>query len=329
MTALGLTGACLSRYEAVLLLFVIGPAVLIVDWMRRGRWEAVTSTVLAGGPAAWGIFLWFMYQRIITGSFTTFRRGGAETSGGGGTPTYLHRRHRQHRRSPRPTCVDWVIPYFPLLLLLVPLLLVPAAAAQRRRAHPARWRAASLLFPTYYLLTINGTYAQPPVLRQRPGDGGAGHGLGGLPAPGAGLGRLLIDPALVALIVLSGFTATTALQDKVRTQTEGEFRVFQLAEGIYDDSETANGLDSWAVLVDDLDTLLGPGRLVLADARYSYQAALLTLQARPVHHQQRPRLRAHRGRARATRTPGSTTRSSRRRRLVAASWASSTTPCAS
>lgn len=274
ITAIGLLGACLCRYEAVLLLFVIAPAVLIADWLRRGRWEALTSTVLAAGPAAWGLLLWFMYQRIITGSFTTFRTGGAKTSGGGSTPDYLIAATASTRGAVIYV-LDWVVPYFPLLLLLVPLVLVPPV---RRTLAGVTLLAAlgSLILPTFYLLTINGTYANPRYFASVLVMGVIITIWAASRLPAKGLGRLFVDPAMAALIVLAGFTATTALQDSVRTQTEGEFRVFQIASGTYDTSVTANGLDQWQVLTDYLDNTLEPGQLVLADARYSYQATLQT-----------------------------------------------------
>ena len=272
--ALGLLGASLSRYEAVLLIVVIAPAVLAADWLRRGRWDAFTSMILAVGPALWGVFLWFMYMRIITGSFTTFRSGGAETSGGGGTPVYLLDAVNS-KSGALAYCINWIIPYFPFLLLLVPLVLVPPV----RRSIAGMTllvASAALIFPTYYLLTINGTYANPRYFASVLVMGVITTMWVASRMPARGLGRLLIDPALVSLVVIAGFTATTALQDKLRTETEGEFRVFQLAQGTYDSSETAGGLLIWGELTSYLDDTLEPGQLVLADARYSFQAALLT-----------------------------------------------------
>ncbi len=299
VAGLGVAGCALDRYEAVPLLFVVMGAVLLADLRKFGHNRAATSTLLVGIPGVAGVTLWFLYMKVIKGSFRAFLTDasgnaqdavpGAPTASGpvlhplarasdfalaaqstpaGGAPINVS----NTGLDPIQYTVHFILSYAPAIVLL-PLLLL-AFRPLRRLWGVVALAAFAVFLPgvTTYLLMHIGSAGDPRYFVSSIAV--ATVVVVALAArTNISVLRFLVHPLLVVALLLGWETGVHAQVDRNATRQEQEWRVFDVAYGRVDTRDTRS-IEAWASFAKRFDKILQPGDLAYDDVRYSFEAEL-------------------------------------------------------
>lgn len=293
LTGVGLAGLVLTKYEAIPLVIVVAGIVTLTHLRRpvSRRYDTLTELVLTIGPALWALLLWFIYLKIITGSFTSFRTVAEATQGGGpapgpavttaitSSPIAAVADARGNLRDSFRYVATWVAAFFPAALLLTPVLLVPPWRKMISGVAVLAFGLASI-GATGYLVYRGGTYGNARYFTALVPIGAVAVILATSRIPLTRYRRAFVDPVMVGVLVLAGVTAGLA-ESEASQSVEQEGRVFGLLAGRYDDQPnltkpTTDFSSEFAPFAARMDALLTPADRVLLDTRFTGPAALFS-----------------------------------------------------
>lgn len=283
---LGAAGCALDRYEAIPLIFVVGGAVLLADLRRKGRHAALINSTLVLLPAVASVVLWFLYMKVIKGSFHAFIDDAAgnqsatttEAAVGAGkaaAPAFGPVVHgpisiNSTGLNPYQYTAHWMLAYAPALLLL-PLIFL----GHLRRAWGSLTLVTFGLFlpaTTLFLLTRLSSAGDPRYFVSSiiVATVGVIFLAARINVPYL---RMLVHPVLAIALLAGWVTGPLAQLDRNSTRQEQEWRVFDVLDGKIDRSDS-RGILAWQAFTASLDAQLKPGELVLADVRFTFEAEL-------------------------------------------------------
>jgi len=299
VAGLGVAGCALDRYEAVPLLFVIMAAVLLADLRKFGRNRAVTSTLLVGIPGVAGVSLWFLYMKVIKGSFRAFITDasgnaqdavpGAKTAAGSVLHPLTHVNDYALAAQSTPAAsapinvsntgldpihytLHFILSYAPAIVLL-PLLLL-AVKPLRRLWGVGALAAFAVFLPgvTTYLLMHIRSAGDPRYFVSSVAV--AVVVVVALAArTNISVLRFVVHPFLILALLLGWETGVHAQVDRNATRQEQEWRVFEVAYGHVDTRDTRE-IVAWAGFAKRFDKILKPGDVAYDDVRFSFEAEL-------------------------------------------------------
>lgn len=275
ITAIGLAGLAMSKYEAapVILLACVVLLFLHIRKLPRGQWhEPVLNMAIIALPAVFFVAVWLIYQKLILGSFFAFRHvsvitgsdARSQVSGllgsAGGTANFVGR---------------WVFMFFPAAVLVLPALFVAPWRKMLAGFAVAATGVLAVLATAYYIYKGHSVgeprYFTPVIV-----VGTVAVIVAAARLPIRSISHLIIDPAAVIAILVAAYSGTIAEAGNT-TSVEGEQRVFQLAEGMYNDHPDPNNADAASyVAAKKMDSLLRPGDRIFIDERYDPDMVLFS-----------------------------------------------------
>ena len=268
--AAGLTGLAMSKYEALPIVLLVAVVILFLHLRKlpRGDWHqtALDASIIVL-PAVFFVAAWLIYQKFILGSFFAFAHVGIGTAHAAGARPEVRSVVGSASRT-AAFVVKWILFFFPAAALLVPALLLPPWRRMLGGFAIAATGILSVLMTAYYIyrghsvgepryftpMIIIGTIAVMAVAAR-------------LPRPS--LSRWLVDPFAIFLVLVAGYSGGVA-EAANKTSVEGEARVFQLVNGLYDAHADPNTDHStqYRQAAARLDSMLQPGDRVFIDERY-------------------------------------------------------------
>jgi hypothetical protein len=276
ITAFGLAGLALTKYEVAPMILLIAVVLTLMHLRKlpRGQWhESALNLSIIVLPSIFFVAVWLTYQKLILGSFLAF----THVSTGSGVIARPEVKSVFGDWSATAEFVGhWLFVFFPACVLLIPVLVLPPWRRMLGGLAVAATGVVAVIATAYYLyeghsvgepryftsIIIIGTIAVIVVAAR---------------IPRGNISHWVIDPAAILIVLVAAYSGTYA-EAANRTSVEGEERVFQVANGVYDPHPptSLNHHELSQQAARKLDSLLQPGDRAFVDERYDQDVFLFS-----------------------------------------------------
>ena len=281
ITAVGLTGLALSKYEAAPMIVLIALVLVFLHIRKlpRGQWH---ETALNGSiivlPAVFFVSVWLIYQKLILGSFFAFMH--VSVIHGSDARDQVHTLVGSAAGTAR-FVGHWVFLFFPAAALVIPALFLPGWRKMLGGFAVAATGVLAILTTGYYIYAGHSV-GQPRYFTPVVVVGTIAVMVIASRLPSKSISHLLIDPAAIVAILVAGYSGAYAEANNT-TSVEGEQRVFQLVNGRYDNHPDPNNSDMASYqAARKMDSLLRAGDRIFIDERYDPDMVLFSYKPKQI-----------------------------------------------
>jgi hypothetical protein len=275
LTAVGLTGLAMSKYEAAPMIVLIALVLVFLHIRKlpRGQWhETALNVSIIVLPAVFFVGCWLIYQKLILGSFFAFMH--VSVIQGSDARAEVHGLAGSAADTTR-FVGHWVFLFFPAAALVVPALFLPGWRKMLGGFAVAATGVLAILATGYYIYAGHSV-GQPRYFAPVIVVGTIAVIVIAARLPSKSISHWLIDPAAIAAILIAAWSGAYA-EASNHTSVENEQRVFQLVNGRYDNQpDPSDSTPASYQAAHKMDSLLEPGDRVFVDERYDPDMVLFS-----------------------------------------------------